>query len=66
MLFFIGLGLWDEKDISFKGYELARKCDEVFIEFYTSQLGGTTLHKIESLLEKDVGVLERSDLEENS
>lgn len=66
MLFFIGLGLWDEKDISLKGYELARKCDEVFIEFYTSQLGGTTLHKIESLLEKDVGVLERSDLEENS
>ncbi|MFO7967738.1 MAG: diphthine synthase [Archaeoglobaceae archaeon] len=66
MLFFIGMGLWDEKDISLKGYEWARKCDEIFIEFYTSHLGGTTLHKIESLLEKDVDVLERSDLEENS
>ncbi len=66
MLLFIGMGLWDEKDISLKGYELARKCDEVYIEFYTSHLGGTTLQKIEGLLEKDVGVLERSDLEENS
>lgn len=66
MLFFIGMGLWDEKDITLKGYELARKCDEAYIEFYTSHLGGTTLHNIENLLEKNVGVLERSDLEENS
>ncbi len=66
MLYFIGMGLWDEKDISLKGWEFARKCDEVYIEFYTSLLGGTTLKKIEALLERNVGILQRSDLEENS
>lgn len=66
MLYFIGMGLWDEKDISLKGWGFARECDEVYIEFYTSLLGGTTLEKIEGLLEKNVVLLERSDLEEDS
>lgn len=58
--------MWDEKDISLKGYEEAKKSDEVYIEFYTSQLNGTSLNKIEKLLEKSISVLGRSDLEENS
>ena len=35
-LTFIGLGLYDEKDISSKGLEETKKCDKVFAEFYTA------------------------------
>jgi len=66
MLVFIGMGLWDERDISLKGLEEARRADEVYIEFYTSKLIGTNLEKIENLLGREIKVLERSDLEENS
>lgn len=38
MLFFIGLGLSDEKDITVKGLECVRKCDYVYLENYTSIL----------------------------
>ena len=37
-LYFIGLGLNDEKDISIKGYELVKKCRYVYLETYTSVL----------------------------
>ncbi|MFW6383751.1 MAG: diphthine synthase [Nanoarchaeota archaeon] len=37
-LYFIGLGLWDEKDISLRGLETVRNCDKVYIETYTSKL----------------------------
>jgi len=35
MLYFIGLGLYDEKDISVKGLEALKSADEVYAEFYT-------------------------------
>lgn len=38
MLYLIGLGLWDEKDISLRGLEAVRKCDHVYLEAYTSIL----------------------------
>lgn len=38
MLYLIGIGLWDEKDISVKGLELVKKCDTVYLETYTSCL----------------------------
>lgn len=66
MLILIGMGLWDEKDISIKGLQLAKEADEVFIEFYTSRLIGTSLKKIEEMLGREIHVLKRSDLEENS
>jgi diphthine synthase len=66
MLIFIGMGLWDEKDISVKGFEYAKKADEVYIEFYTSRMMGTDLERIENLIGRRITVLERSDLEENS
>ena len=31
-LYFIGIGLSDEKDISVKGLEIIRKCDSVYLE----------------------------------
>jgi len=36
--YIIGLGLGSEKDISVRGLELVRKCDEVYLETYTSLL----------------------------
>ncbi len=62
MLIFIGMGLWDERDMSCKGLEIARKADEVYIEFYTSKLMGTNLERIENFLGRKVIELERSDL----
>lgn len=39
MLYFIGLGLGDEKDITVRGLEAVRRCSHVFLESYTSLLG---------------------------
>jgi diphthamide biosynthesis methyltransferase len=39
MLYLIGLGLGDEKDITVRGLEIVKKCSAVFLEYYTSVLG---------------------------
>ena len=64
MLTFIGLGLYDEKDITVKGLEAVRKADLVYAEFYTSHLMGTTVGKMEELYGKKVTVLTREDVEQ--
>ena len=38
MLFIIGLGLYDEKDVTVRGLELIKSSDRVFLEAYTSVL----------------------------
>ena len=38
MLYIIGLGLADEKDISVKGLEIVRRADRVYLEAYTAIL----------------------------
>jgi len=65
VMYFIGLGLYDEKDITLKGLETARKCDIVFAEFYTSLMAGTTIDKIERLIGKPIRRLNREDVELN-
>jgi diphthine synthase len=62
-LIFIGLGLYDEKDISIKGLEAAKKCDMVFAEFYTSILAGTNKKKIEKMIGKKIEILDRNEVE---
>ncbi|WP_406662128.1 diphthine synthase [Methanolobus sp. ZRKC3] len=64
MLTFIGLGLFDENDISLKGLEAIREADMVFAEFYTSFLMGSTIEKLEELYGKKVNVLSREDVEQ--
>ena len=64
-LYFIGLGLYDEGDITLKGLERARKCEKVFAEFYTSLLAGTTMERIEELIGKPIVRLSREDVELN-
>ncbi|MEN4005755.1 MAG: diphthine synthase [Methanobacteriaceae archaeon] len=64
MLYFIGLGLYDEKDISLKGIEALKKVDDVYAEFYTANLFGTTLSAIEEIISKEIRVLTREEVEE--
>lgn len=39
MLFLIGLGLSDEKDITIRGLEAIKSSERVYLEAYTSILG---------------------------
>lgn len=38
MLYLIGLGLGDKKDITIKGFEIIKRCKRVYLESYTSIL----------------------------
>ena len=63
-LVFVGLGLYDERDISLQGVEAAREADEVFAEFYTSLMPGLSLQKLEKLIQKRIVMVSRRELEE--
>lgn len=39
MLYLIGLGLGDEKDVTVRGLEVIRAAERVYLEAYTSILG---------------------------
>ncbi|OUJ18326.1 Diphthamide biosynthesis methyltransferase DPH5 [Methanonatronarchaeum thermophilum] len=62
-LVFIGLGLFDVKDMSVKGLERARECDRLFAEFYTSRLMGSSVDEIEEFIGMEVEVLGRDVVE---
>ena len=62
-LTFIGFGLYDEKDISLKALEEIKESNEVFAEFYTSKLTGTTIEKIEEIIGRNITVLSREETE---
>ena len=64
MLYLIGLGLYDEGDISVRGIETAKKCDIVCAELYTSPWQGS-LKTLGGLVGTDIIELKRADLEEN-
>lgn len=63
MLFFVGLGLYDEKDISLKGLEAVRAADVVYAEFYTSRLMGASIEKLQELYGKEIRLLSRPQVE---
>lgn len=63
MLVLVGLGLWDEKDISLKGLEEAKACDILYLEGYTSKLFGATKQELESLFGKEIQKVKRDFIE---
>jgi len=63
-LVFVGLGLYDEKDISIRGLEEIREADAVFAEFYTSLMQGLSIRKLEEMAGKVVNIVTRRVLEE--
>ncbi len=65
MITFVGLGLWDSKDITLKGLEAVKKADRVYAEFYTSKMS-VGIEEIERELGRKIEILKREDLEEES
>jgi len=65
-LIFVGLGLFDEKDVSLRGVEEARGADFVFAELYTSLLAGFSLRRLEKIVGKDIILLDRRALEDEN
>eukprot|EP00826_Nyctotherus_ovalis_P049448 TRINITY_DN5985_c0_g3_i5.p1 TRINITY_DN5985_c0_g3~~TRINITY_DN5985_c0_g3_i5.p1 ORF type:complete len:305 (+),score=71.35 TRINITY_DN5985_c0_g3_i5:56-916(+) len=63
VLFIIGLGLADEKDITLKGLEMIKKSDAVYLECYTSILFESTLDKMKELYGKPIIILDRESVE---
>jgi len=66
MLYFVGLGLFDEKDISLKGLKALKIVDVVYAEFFTSCLFGASFEAIEKLIGKEINVLNRQEVEEET
>ena len=46
VLFMIGLGLGNEKDITVRALEAIKTCDFIFLEYYTSILGAKLLEMV--------------------
>ena len=64
MFYLVGLGLFDEKDISLKGLECLKNVDKIYAEFFTSRLFGSSFEAIEELIGKKIEVLVRNEVEE--
>lgn len=62
-LYFIGLGLHDVRGISIRGLEVVRGCHDVFAEFYTSMIPGSTRGEMEDLFGGPIRVLTREEVE---
>lgn len=63
MLTFVGLGLFDCRDISIKGLECIQAADTIYLEEYTSRLAGASLQNLEDCYKKPVCRLGREDIE---
>ncbi|GAQ82718.1 hypothetical protein KFL_001210120 [Klebsormidium nitens] len=63
MLYLIGLGLGDEKDISLRGLEAVKRCENVYLEAYTSILL-VEKSKLEALYGREVIVADREMVEQ--
>jgi len=62
MLKLIGLGLFDENDISLRGLKEAKNSDEIYIETYTNVWHGS-IEKLKELIGKNITELEREKVE---
>lgn len=70
MLYIVGLGLGDEKDITLRGLEAVRSSDKVYVEAYTSLLSfglsSDGLSRLEDLYGKPITVADREMVEEKA
>jgi diphthine synthase len=62
-LIFVGLGLYDEKDITLRGFSELENCGKIFAEFYTSNLVGLDKNTFEKKLGKTLEILTREETE---
>lgn len=64
MIYLVGLGLYDERDISLKGIKALKKVNAVYAEFYTANLFGGSIKTLEDKLDIQIKVLKREEVEE--
>jgi diphthine methyl ester synthase len=62
VLFLVGLGLGDEKDITVRGLEAVTSCDKVFLESYTSVLC-INKERLETFYGKEILIADRHMVE---
>jgi len=62
VLYLIGIGLNDKKDISVKGLETVKSCDYVYLEYYTSVIVSTK-EELETFYNKKIIVADRNLVE---
>ncbi len=65
-LVFVGLGLHNEKGISLQGIEETKTADQAFMELYTSVLPCFSIQCFEEIVNKQVRIVSRRDLEEEN
>jgi diphthine methyl ester synthase len=63
VLYIVGLGLGNEKDITIRGLELVKSSDLVFLEAYTSVLGGIPKERLEEFYGKAITIADRGLVE---
>lgn len=66
MFYLVGLGLFDEMDMSLKALECLKNVDKIYAEFFTSRLFGSSFESIEELIGSKIEVLVRNEVEEES
>lgn len=65
MLYLIGIGLNDEKDITIKGLEAVKKCESVYLESYTSKLS-CSVSDLEKFYGKRIIIADRDLVEKKA
>lgn len=65
MLYLIGLGLGDEKDVTVRGLEVIKQCRKVYLEAYTSILG-VGKERLEEFYGREVIIADREMVESES
>jgi diphthine synthase len=64
-LYFIGLGLSDERDISVKGLEAVKGCERIYLEHYTSRLN-CSKEELEKLYGRGIILADRELVEQRA
>jgi diphthine synthase len=62
-LLFVGLGLYDERDVSRRALEALRSCDVLFAEEYTSVLAPGSIDRLSAEIGRPIHRLDRAQLE---
>jgi len=66
LLYFIGLGLFSEDDISFKGFNALKEVDCIYAEFYTAKLMGGNIDNLINKVDVPFVTLKREDVEDRN
>ena len=64
VLYIVGLGLGDERDITLRGLDAVKSCSRVYLEMYTSILPGVDKSRQEELYGKELIIADRQMVEQ--